>query len=60
MFHIHKWNTLETFKFDNELNKFSGCRMDGFTAGDLAKRGIITVCQCEKCNKIKHIRTVFK
>jgi len=56
----HKWKIIETYKFEEELSKFWGARMDGFTAGRLAKRGIITVIQCEKCTNIKHEKTVFE
>jgi hypothetical protein len=59
MFCKHKWKIIESYKFENELEKFRGARMDGFTARDLAKRGVITVLQCEKCTVTIHEKTVL-
>jgi len=59
MFHKHEWIRLSEYKFENELQNFSGVRMDGSTARDLAQRGIITVVQCKKCSKIKHLKTIL-
>jgi len=60
MFCKHKWRIIETYKFENELLKFQEVRMNGFMARDLAKRGIITVKQCEKCTMVIHDKTVFE
>lgn len=60
MFCRHKWNEVKTYEFKNQLTELRGCSMDGFTARDLAKRGVITVVKCEKCGKIEHIKTVFE
>lgn len=55
----HKWKHWKDFNFDEELSKFHGVTIPGYTADDLAKRGIITVVQCEKCGKFKHIKTIL-
>jgi len=59
MFHRHDWIILSEYKFKNELQDFSGVKMDSFTANKLAKRGLITVVKCNKCSKIKHIKTIL-
>lgn len=59
IFHKHDWEILDTYKFDEELSKFRGVSMDGFTAKELATRGVITVVKCKRCNKIKHIKTIL-
>ena len=62
MFCKHKWKVISSTKFENELTKFigSGCRLNGFTASDLTKRGVITVVQCEKCTKVIHEKIIFQ
>lgn len=53
----HNWEVVENYKFNEELSKFSGVSMSGFIADSLSKRGVITVMQCGKCSKIKHIKS---
>jgi hypothetical protein len=62
MFHKHKWKIIETYKFGNELEKFigTGTSLNCFTTKELAKRGVITVLQCEKCTTVRHEKTVFE
>lgn len=59
--HRHKWEVVSNHEFKNELINFKGVHMDGFTARDLAKRGIITVVKCThpNCGTVKHIKTEF-
>lgn len=59
MFCNHRYKTIKSERFDEELSKFNGVRMDGFTARSLAERGVITISECEKCGKVKHIKTVL-
>lgn len=59
IFHKHKYEIIETYQFENDLKNMHGVRMDGFTARELAKRVVITVCKCEVCGKVKHVKTEF-
>lgn len=58
MIHKHKWVEVDTQRFDALIEKGNYEEVHGtYLIGQLTKRGVITVMKCEKCGKIKHIRT---
>lgn len=64
MFCKHKWEIIESYKFENELKDFitgfkGSIDIDSETSQELAKRGLITIVKCSKCSKVKHKKTVL-
>ena len=60
MFCKHNYKIIETYRFNSiiETNHYI-TKAYGSEASRLMDRGIISVIQCNLCNKIKHIKTVL-
>jgi len=57
MFHKHKWEYIETYKFDSLMESGRIKTVDGYTP-ELFRRGIISVVKCE-CGEVAHIKTIL-
>lgn len=63
MCYNHKWEIIETHKFEERLTEMmQTCgrfEINGGRLYSLSQRGVITVCQCKKCGEVKHIKTLL-
>lgn len=61
----HDWEVLKTERFEPKITKeqfidlMRSTYLTMIEQEHLLKSGIITVCKCKKCGKVKHIRTEF-
>ena len=58
----HEYEVVKSFKFDESMSTLSPDQIKTMVNDDrkeLRKRGIITICKCNKCGNVQHIKTLL-
>ena len=59
MFCNNKYEEVKTYEFKSQFEQARPSQCNHYLAMELSRRGIISVVKCNKCGKIKHIKTEF-